>query len=47
MKRGPWLCDACGTPERKDTPLHLMHDGLVMLCKTCFLRELERIKVKE
>jgi hypothetical protein len=37
-------CEVCHAPQRKDSPVLSMHDGVVLICMNCYLREIDRGK---
>lgn len=41
MKRRVWSCDVCHSPEQHDKPLHALYDDGLLLCPSCFNREIE------
>jgi hypothetical protein len=39
-----YYCEVCHAPQRKDSPVLSMHDGAVVICMNCYLREIDRGK---
>ena len=36
------LCEVCHRQEQKDLPLYQMPEDMVLLCRDCYLKEIER-----
>ena len=39
-----YYCEVCHAPQRKNSPVLSMHDGAVLICMNCYLREIDRGK---